>query len=273
MRANLLLALAASASAQLGLIVNPDASYAVTNNGAVVKQLVSAPTAYILRSNNVVLSSANNTLKADAPPAPISGSDVLGSYTGYSLSFNSNLMVATFKLYAARDTIVFGQTFPSGLTGMSGGDEGGLSTGFPVFGAARGDLKDATTGYLTWSGGMSTGRTGVWTDSGLRNGNFGPQSGPIAIYDATSAFVVSPLSNFMTANLNFCHLVNMSLGSGLGGEVTEVPAGWTMETIVVGGAGVTSTMIAWGDALLLRGGKTRTAPDADIAVSTLGYWT
>jgi hypothetical protein len=41
----------------------------------------------------------------------------------------------------------------------------------------------------------------------------------------------------------------MALGSGLGGMVDEVPAGWAYETILVAGAeGVTRTMLAWGDA-------------------------
>ena len=121
---------------------------------------------------------------------------------------------------------------------------------------------------------MSTGRTGVWTAAGIAQGRFSEESGPIAIFNASSAIVISPLSNFMTANLNFCHLTDMALGSGLGGMVDEVPAGWTHETILVAGSdGVTRAMLAWGDALLARGQKTRTAPDADIAVSTLGYWT
>jgi hypothetical protein len=42
------------------------------------------------------------------------------------------------------------------------------------------------------------------------------------------------------------------------------------ETLIVGGSGVTSTVMAWGDVLLQRGGKTRTRAGADVAVATLG---
>jgi hypothetical protein len=271
----LLLSSLCLASAQLGVIVNPDASYAVTMGGAVVTELASAPGgAYLLRYDNIVHSSADNTLKADAAPSPISGSDVLGAYTGYSVGFNGGVFVATFRVYAARNAVVFGQSFPGGLSGMSGGDAGGLSSAFPVFGLPKNDLNSPATGYLTWSGGMCTGRTGVWTDAGLNPGHFSEQSGPIVIFNDTTSIAISPASGFMTANLNFCSLTGMALGSGLGGMVNEVPPGWTYETIVVGGVGgVTQTVVAWGDALLLRGNKTRTKPDADIAVATLGYWT
>jgi hypothetical protein len=239
-----------------------------------VPQLASAANAYVARWGGVVRSTANKSLTLDAPPAPISGADALGAYTGFALSFNANTFAAAFRVYAARDAIVFAQSFPSGLSGMAGGDAGGLSTAFPVFGPPRDALADATTGYVTWSGGMSTGVTGVWTAKGAAAGRFGSDSGPIALFNESRAFVLSPADNFMTANLNFCELTDMALGAGLGGMVDEVPAGWTVETILVaGGEGVTRTMLSWGDALLVRGGKTRTASDADIAVSTLGYWT
>jgi hypothetical protein len=42
------------------------------------------------------------------------------------------------------------------------------------------------------------------------------------------------------------------------------------DTLIVGGSGVTSTVMAWGDVLLQRGGKTRTRAGADVAVATLG---
>lgn len=41
----------------------------------------------------------------------------------------------------------------------------------------------------------------------------------------------------------------------------------------VGGQGVADTMMAWGDALLLLGGKKRPLPGSDLATSALGYWT
>ena len=143
-------ALVAGARAQLGLRVSADGAYAVTYDGADVPQLSSAAGAYVARWGGVVHSSANKTLVLDAPPAPIEGDDVLGHFVGHALSFNGGLFGAAFRSYAARGAIVFAQSFPKGLTGMSGGDKGGLATAFPVFGPARGDLHDAATGFVTW---------------------------------------------------------------------------------------------------------------------------
>ena len=42
------------------------------------------------------------------------------------------------------------------------------------------------------------------------------------------------------------------------------------ETLIVGGSGVSSTVVAWGDLMLQRGGKRRTQAGADVAVGTLG---
>ena len=121
---------------------------------------------------------------------------MLGAYTGFRVSFNAGVFVATFRLYAARNTIVFAQTFPGGLSGMSGGDAGGLSSAFPVFGPSKGDLNSPSTGYLTWSGGMCTGRTGVWTDAGLNPGHFSEQSGPVVIFN------VEPIANVFAVSVN-----------------------------------------------------------------------
>ena len=59
----------------------------------------------------------------------------------------------------------------------------------------------------------------------------------------------------------------------LQGTVDPIPAGFSTRSLLVAGQGVNDTMYAWGDALLLLGGKTRPGPDVDIVVSQLSYWT
>ena len=107
--------------------------------------------------------------------------------------------------------------------------------------------------------------------------NIGKESGPLALYNASGATItISPLSGFMTAQLAHANIVNDTDGciaSGHNGMVTDVPAGWTYETVIVAGSGVNSTVMAWGDVLLARSGKTRTKADADVIISTLGWWT
>ena len=64
-----------------------------------------AANAFVARWDGVVHSTANQSLTLDAPPRAIVGDDVLGHYTGYALSFNSNTFGAAFRLYAARDAV------------------------------------------------------------------------------------------------------------------------------------------------------------------------
>lgn len=264
--------LLAPAAAQVALTVRPDGSYAVSQNG--VSKLKSAQSAYVVRSGGKVLSSGDGSLRMDAAPQATSGSDIVGSWSGYTVAFNAGLFVATFKLYAARDTIIFEQSFPKGCSGMaSPSGENDLVTGFPVFGEAKTQLNDNNTAYLAWSGGMSPGHTGLWVADRVDYAGLNSQGGPLALFDRSLAtLVLSPASGFMTAQLAFGSSTGEALGAGHNGMVDTVPAGWTLETVLVGGQGIGVTMDLWGDVLLARGGKERTKPDADLIISTLGWW-
>jgi hypothetical protein len=264
--------LAVIAHAQLGLTVNADTSYAVTLDGK--PWLSSAADAYVVTYGGLHHTSRDGSLKSDGAPSPISGSDVLGDYSGYSVSFNRGIFVASFRLYATRSALIFQQAFPKGLAGMnitSNYDD--LATGFPAFGPPQAQLNSTDIGYLSWSGGMCPGHNGLWNAAGAKAAALGSQSGPLVLFDTAGASVVlSPASGFMTAQLALANACGTSLCAGHNGKVSGVPAGWTLETAVVGGAGINNTVMALGDLLLARGGKTRTAADADLTVSTLGWW-
>ncbi len=60
---------------------------------------------------------------------------------------------------------------------------------------------------------------------------------------------------------------------GILGSVTDVPAGFTVETVLVAGAGINGAMVQWGDALLHRYGKLRYAYKRDYILTHLGYST
>ena len=138
----LLTLIPALAYAALDLTVSTDGSYAVSLNG--VDWLTSPPKGgYSLFYDGKPHRASDGTLKLDAPPAPIAGSDALGAYTGYAASFIAALFNASFKLYAAKHALVFSQAFPGGLSGMASGAAGAeddLATAFPVFGPARANL-------------------------------------------------------------------------------------------------------------------------------------
>ena len=119
--------------------------------------------------------------------------------------------------------------------------------------------------------------SGVWV-GGAQHGT------PLVVYDEQMrTMVVSPLSNFLVGQhtisrrlqRNASDDATLPWAAGLGGLITDLPAGFTHETVVVGGQGARATMRKWGDVLLRAGGKIRPAWDRkdDLALSHIGYWT
>ena len=268
--------LASPALSQLTLDVRASGDYTVTYPGGF--KLASAAAAYAVRYDGALHSTADGSLVLDAPPAPTSGSDAMGAFTGFTATFNAGVYGATFKLYAALDAILFTQSFPKGLTGMAASadskPENDLSTAFPAFGPPAAQL-NTSLAYLTWPECMSTGHTGRFHAKALGDTGLQGNSGtPLALYaEGGQALMLGPVSGMMTAQVVFAGAVGTALGVGHNAMVTEVPPGWTQETLLVGGASVNATVMAWGDLLLARSGKVRTPADAGLVESTLGYWT
>jgi hypothetical protein len=227
-------ALAAVAQAQISLTVNPDTSYSVQLNGKT--WLSSAADAYVVSYSGAHHTVKDGSLKPDGTPAPITGSDILGAYTGYSVSFNQGLFVSSFRLYAGRSAVIFQQAFPKGLTRMNiAGSDDDVATGFPAFAQNN----STNLGFLSWSGGMCPGHTGLWNAAGAKGAALGSQSGPLVLFDKTgNAIALSPASDFMTAQLALANACGSALCAGHNGEVTSVPPGWTLETLLVGGSGI-----------------------------------
>jgi hypothetical protein len=257
-----LLAGSAAAAPQLGLVVNADASYAVTLDGAVWLQ--SAAPGYFISYDN-----ARQKLTLDAAPTPVNGAN----YSGFAATFNGNTFGAEFQLYPAANAIVFVQHFPKALAGMAvnGGSSRDLASGFPVFAFSE----NANLGWLTWPETMCNGETGLFTKAGSGNAGLSSDGGsPLVLFNKTAAtLVLGAYSGFMTANIGVYASLNGNLGAGYNGMLEAVPAGHRHETVLVAGQGVNDTVMAYGDLLLARSGKHRTRPDADLVISTLGYWT
>ena len=113
----------------------------------------------------------------------------------------------------------------------------------------------------------------------------GAQHGaPLVVYDENmNVLVASPLENMLVSQ----HVISRRLqrdlsdrttlpwAAGLGGLITDLPAGFTHKTIVVAGRGVRSSLRRWGDKLLAVGGKIRPSWDRkdDLVLSHIGYWT
>ena len=63
--------------------------------------------------------------------------------------------------------------------------------------------------------------------------------------------------------------------SGLLASVEQIPEKFSHPTVLVGGRGVSSALMDWGDVLLAKGGKRRTPLDhpTDKSLTHIGYWT
>ena len=260
---------APAAAGKLGLVVGADGTYAVTVDGATwLASGAGAPQAAVAYGN-ALHSTADGSLKADAAPTPVNGAN----YSGFRQTFNGGLFGVEWQLYEAANAIVFVQSFPQGLSGMAvnGGDSKDLATAFPVFNFTA----DAGKAFLTWPECMCSGATGLWTAAGVKSAGLTDDGGsPLVLFDAAATTVVlSPYSGFMTANIGTYKAVQGALGAGYNGMLQSVPAGHAHYTLLLGGQGVNNTVMAFGDMLLARSGKHRTRPDADLIVSTLGYWT
>ena len=102
-------------------------------------------------------------------------------------------------------------------------------------------------------------------------------SAPYVLFNGeqTSALVISSFSNFMVHNWNWQgdSDVGMVLQAGLMGSVLEVPAGFSLKTVVSVGAGVNDAMTKWGQQMRKAYSTDRTAVDTDRTLHELGFST
>ena len=104
-----------------------------------------------------------------------------------------------------------------------------------------------------------------------RQGSAGPGLLPLVLLLVVGAHASPDAADGAAAAAGVRHQQPAALGVGVGGAVTAVPPGHTVEVAVVAGAGIRDTYEAWGDALLRFHGKERTPHNHDVFVSHLGY--
>jgi hypothetical protein len=259
----------------LSLTFLPSGAYTLTFDGTPWAVSDATSGGIGVRSDGVALTAGvGGGLALDAAPAPIAGISPLGPYAGTELSFGGGLVIARAKhvaLPSGAAAILCELTFPRGLNASRGGDhENDLAAGFPVFAAPS--AADPARGFLTWVGGMLPPRVGQW--NATPGELYGIQGGPVIVYNASRATVVtSAASNFMVGGTTQPTWAGAhAFGAGLFASLDAVPVGAVHTTLLVAGAGVRATMRAWGDALLVLGGKARTALGRDLSTSHVSYW-
>jgi len=175
------------------------------------------------------------------------GRDVLGAFQ--EVKFDAGGFSRTIRAYADRPVVLFGITTIKALS-----DE---VPQFPRFTSIPGGLN-----------GFSYHAT-----------NFAPPSfkleqtaTPWLLFDnRNAAAILSPANNFFLAKMSGDG--SNLIASGLNPGATNLPAGFTLRSLLTFGNGINATWEAWGRTLTDLNGKTRQPNDADIGLRCLGYWT
>jgi hypothetical protein len=260
--------------------------------------LVGGPTS--LRANGQLLSTADGSLALDGAPAPLQGTDdTFGSFTGYQMSYNNQLLVVRIKEFPGQ-LFLFEQFYPRGVNGTAahpGGnateDSYALSSAFPAFvlppapwaAPAAQDLAAAcfSGGWLDplpdWP--MITQAWRFNNESTDLAAALGFMASALAIYNGElDVLALSPLDNFFTTQAAIGALQaplgpGLALGVGASARVEALPAGFTSRTIVLGGSGINDTVFALGSALLAVAGKPRlgVVEVEDIGTKYISLWT
>jgi hypothetical protein len=197
--------------------------------------------------------------------------------------------VTSFRAYTAVPVLVFTQSYPSGATQLDG--KGGAASAFPTW-ALDTPVGSPALAYFAGQG-QSYSSGGSWADAHIGAGHLGAavvalfpavaHSETDASTNATRCIVTSPFDAFMASSFDVpsallssgAHGSSKFAAGGVLSSVTTIPAGFSHSTVLVGGRGVASTLMDWGDVLLQKGGKTRTVLDhpTDISLTHIGYWT
>eukprot|EP00937_MAST-01D_sp_MAST-1D-sp2_P001128 g1128.t1 len=230
--------------------------------------------------------------------APEAGSDRFGDFERWSFGWLATSAAGAqtafgtaVRRYSDGATVVFEQSVPGGATRTNyknvtfeDGKDGQRATTeplpflhFPSFARAGSPVfaEPGRAGFVTWQGTMvrmPPPRAGAPAASSL-----GLSSGPVVVFEGMEhggrgdALVVSPATHFKGATmLQWAD----DWVVGLSGEITEVPAGFSHETIVHAGrgarGGVTAAVAGFGAMMQAAHG---TRKRRDPVVEKVGYWT
>jgi hypothetical protein len=185
-------------------------------------------------------------------PAPASklaaseGHDGIGDYHEISFTFGEG-REGSIRTYEGRAAVLFTDRHTAAST-----NDGG----FPKLSASP-----AAPWHLSF--------LGKWA---AFNFDLSGAEGPwVNFDDAGHAFILSPASDFMVANLN--QTADDAFESRIDPRISRIPKGLTHRTLLVVANGINHAFDTWGRALTDLNGKKRPANDADPALESLGYWT
>ena len=213
-----------------------------------------------------------------------SGSDSVGEFNATSWKWKTKGVRLVTSIRQYQEAVVFSLQYPDGAKGTAAktsanftGHSACPSANFPSFsGLSNKAQKPGSLGYISWGGNMCNHSNvpllASVNEPGVDTG------GPIVLYDHHngSTVVVSSLNQFMTAQSTINQQLPFGDGNeavfGPGGELVELPPGFTQEHIVFCGRhGITQTMLGWGARLRNATGNVQRIHDQTL--TKLGAWT
>ncbi len=176
------------------------------------------------------------------------GMDNLGSYQEIAFHYSSSgQRAASVRIYAEKPIVLFSVTY---LEAAPNAARFPSLTDYP-----------SQLFHLTYAGIFGAHRFGVFA-----------QDSPWVFFDAAAnTFILSPASHFGVASTVMGSAQDIQ--SGVNSNIATLPQNFRYDTILVIEKGVNQAFDTWGRALTGLSGKTRPSNDADVTLSSLGYWT
>ena len=180
-------------------------------------------------------------------------------------------MVTTAKVFSGSATVLFEQSFPSGVSRAGFGSLGSTVFGTPATGWPALQPSSALPGALEHVTFLGDGDVvfgpGLGAAPGFEAG------AAVGLFNATGhTVVVSSASAFLSSviGLSSSRSASTVLRCGVQGTATSLPPGYSTSFMVTAGVGVPETFMAWGDVLLSIYRKPRAAANASVSLEYLG---
>jgi uncharacterized protein (TIGR03437 family) len=246
MRASRVTVLFLLAISLLQVRARSDTNQLISKSSAGITVTVSALGSYIIAVQDPPWSFAGDVGQPVTSLALANGNDAVGSYQEISFSYTDTAArQAAIRNYIDKPIVLFTARAAAGAPDLR----------FPTLAYSQG------LNHLAY--------VDTWAHYDFTQ--LPPDSPWLFFDDSANAFLLSAASHFQVAGSYMTG--ERQITAGIDPRIGGVPAGFTHRTILVVSKGINRTFDIWGRALTDLRGKTRPPNDADVTLSSLGYWT
>lgn len=180
------------------------------------------------------------------------GLDQVGHYQSVTFGHLGGTRQSEIRLYDHAQAVLLRTTYRTTVTNQEA-DRFPRFTTYPQLAYRESYMGCSTAQQTAWTG---VGTPWISYDDGFRT------------------VIISPASQFTATGLNEGEGSSVSNGLRTNtNRIDTVPAGLTIDTVLVVGDGLNATYDLWGGALTALGGKRLPGNDQTTVLNTLGYWT